>query len=224
MSKRAASPSGPDAKSARVMEEEEEERRDEERREQMHAKEVDAWKEKQEEVTNAMNTTLTGMISEADVYGSYLSHCNKLSSLGYTFGEYEVNRSLFEEMHHQVFECIPIDHIARETLMQAKCLLQDVYHRSMPRRGRLVSRLVMDDIKYITPLSNMILLLTHTSATCEDLDLFWELTDRAWCFGHPIYDIDVRDFDDTCAKITKRLRAVSVLTDALTKNCTLTWR
>ena len=165
---------------------------------------VAEWNLVQDHFRLAMNTSYDGMVSTVDVEKSYQEHKKCLEDEGYAFGTYKHDRSYFERLDRCLFRKIPVDHMGRAVFFEAKHLLTAINNGSKPEKNSF-SMLVMMDTKYIVPIANMIHLLTHTSASSDDLDLFWELTDRVWCIAHPIYQLHNGDLDATCNRITKRL-------------------
>ena len=57
----------------------------------------------------------------------------------------------------------------------------------------------------IKPVADMICLVQSTYSAVEDLDLVWELLERIWCFGHPVFRYQTsQDLDILCERISKR--------------------
>lgn len=176
--------------------------------EDRHEYKVAEWESVQEHVRLAEDIPYAGMISTVDVEKSYQEHRKCLQDTGYAFGTYNTDRSLFEKLDRLVFQRVPVDHMGRTVLSQAKCLLTQINEGSKPKRNSF-SMLVMMSTEYIAPMARMVRLLAHPSASIDDLDLFWELTDRVWCFAHPVYSLHSGYLDETCDKITSRLRDVT---------------
>ena len=198
MSKRCVSPSGVSpSKAPRASEDDD-----------LHEQKVAEWESVQEHVRCAVDTPYAGMISTVDVETSYQNHKQRLQDKGYAFGTYNTDRSLFEKLHRLVFKRVPVDHMGRTVFSEAKSILTQINHGSIPKKNSF-SMLVMMSTEYIVPMANLVHLLAHPSASLDDLDLFWELTDRLWCFAHPIYRLHSGCLDETCDKITKRLREVT---------------
>ena len=197
MPKRCASPSVSPSKASRTSEEE-----------GSHQRKVAVWESVQEHVRRAVDVPYAGMVSAVDVEKSYQDHKKRLQDAGYAFGTYNTDRSLFEKLDCLVFQRVPADHMGRTVFSKAKSILSQINEGSKPERNTF-SMLVMMSTEYIVPMANMVHLLAHPSATADDLDLFWELTDRLWCFAHPIYTLHSGYLDETCDKITARLRAVA---------------
>ena len=162
------------------------------------------WESVQEHVRRAIETSYTGMISTVDVNESYEEHKTLLQDKGYAFGTYDTDRSLFEKLDRLVFQRVPSDHMGRTVLSEAKSILIQINKGSKPKKNSF-SMLVMMNIDYIVPMVNMVQLLAHHSASFDDLNLFWELTARLWCFAHPVYRLHSGYLDETCGKITARL-------------------
>ena len=174
----------------------------------LHEQKVAEWEAVQEHVRLANDTPYAGMISTVDVEKSYQEHKQRLTDKGYAFGTYNTDRSLFEKLDRLVFQRVPVDHMGPTVFSEAKSILTQINKSSIPKRNSF-SMLVMMSTEYIVPMANMVHLLAHPSASSDDLDLFWELTDRLWCFAHPIYYLHSGYLDETCGKITKRLREVT---------------
>lgn len=199
MSKRCVSPSSASPCKASRTSSEEDDR---------HDNKVAVWESVQDNVRLADDILYAGMISTVDVEKSYQEHKQRLQDEGYAFGTYNTDRSLFEKLDRLVFQRVPVFHMGRTVLSQAKSLLTQINEGSKPKKNSF-SMLVMMSTEYIVPMANMVHLLAHPSASPEDLNLFWELTDRVWCFAHPIYRLHSGYLDETCDKITKRLREVT---------------
>ena len=166
-----------------------------------------AWESVQNFVDDTMAAMYGGMISTVDAYKSYNEHKLDLQKQGYAFGTYNTDRSLFEKLDRLVFKDNRST-MGSTVFKEAKNILKQINIGSKPKKSSF-SMLVMMSTEYITPVANMVLLLSHPSATKEDLDLFWELTDRLWCFAHPVYCLHSGYLDETCDKITKRLQALA---------------
>jgi hypothetical protein len=173
-----------------------------------HSDKVREWEAVQEHVARANAVAFSGMISTSDVDKSYGVHKEKLITDGYAFGTYSTDRSLFEKLDRLVFQRVPSDHMGRTVFGEAKNILTQINEGSTPREGSF-SMLVMMSTEYIVPVASLVHLLAHPSASSDDLNLFWELTDRLWCFAHPIYHLHSGYLDETCEKITTRLREVT---------------
>jgi hypothetical protein len=173
-----------------------------------HENNVAKWESVQEHVRLAEDTPYAGMISTVDVEKSYQEHKQRLQDEGYAFGTYNTDRSLFEKLDRLVFQRVPVDHMGRTVFSAAKSILTQIKEGSKPKRNSF-SMLVMMSTEYVVPMANMVHLLAHPSASLDDLDLFWELTDRIWCFAHPVYHLHSGYLDETCDRITKRLRDVT---------------
>ena len=198
MSKRCVSPSSTQpSKAPRTSEEDD-----------PHTHNVARWEAVQEHVRLADDTPYAGMISTADVEKSYKEHKQRLQDKGYAFGTYNTDRSLFEKLDRLVFQRVPLDHMGRTVFSEAKGILTQINEGSKPKRNSF-SMLVMMSTEYVIPMANMIRLLAHPSASSDDLDLFWDLTDRLWCFAHPIYRLHSGYLDETCSEITRRLHEVT---------------
>jgi len=176
----------------------------------LHERNVAEWESVQEHVRRAVDVPYAGMISTVDVEKSYHEHKKRLQDEGYAFGTYNTDRSLFEKLDRFVFQRVPADHMGRAVLSEAKGILIQINEGSKPKKD-CFSTLVMLSTKYIAPVANLVHILEHPLASSDDLDLFWDLTDRLWCFAHPIYDLHSGCLDHTCAKITKRLREVTTM-------------
>ena len=173
-----------------------------------HVKRVAEWEAVQEHVARANGVAFSGMIATANVDRSHTVHKEKLISEGYAFGTYNTDRSLFEKLDRLVFQRVPSDHMGRTVFDEAKNILTQINWGSKPCEGSF-SMLVMMSTEYVVPMANMVHLLAHRDASSDDLDLFWELTDRLWCFAHPIYRLHSGYLDATCDKITARLRELT---------------
>ena len=173
-----------------------------------HENKVAAWESVQERVRLATDTPYAGMVSTVDMEKSYQEHKQRLTDKGYAFGEYNTDRSLFEKLGRLVFQRVPAAHMGRTVFSEAKSILTQINEGSKPKRNSF-SMLVMMSTEYIVPMANMVHLLAHPSASSDDIGLFWELTDRLWCFAHPIYCLHSGYLDETCGKITRRLKEVT---------------
>ena len=176
-----------------------------------HTKLVSEWEAVQEHVVRADVVDFSGMIATADVDTSYRLHKDALIEAGYAFGTYNTDRSLFEKLDRLVFQRVPADHMGRTVFDEAKNILSQINEGSRPREGSF-SMLVMMSTEYIVPVANLVHLLAHPHASPDDLNLFWELTDRLWCFAHPIYRLHSGYLDETCEKITTRLAQLKTAT------------
>lgn len=172
-----------------------------------HGKNVAEWEAVQTCYSEAMSLTFSGMITEVDAATSFRAHRKSLEDQGYKFGTYNTDRSLFEKMDRIVLQDTPDALMGREVFRQARSILRQINEGSKPQRNAF-SMLVMMNTEYVTPTADLLHLLTHPKATAEDLDLFWELTDRLWCFAHPIFRLHSGYLDETCRKITRRLAEV----------------
>jgi len=173
-----------------------------------HENNVAKWESIQERVRLAVDTSYAGMVSTSDVEKSYQEHKQRLTDKGYAFGAYNTDRCLFEKLDRLVFQRVPAAHMGRTVFSEAKSILTQINEGSKPKRNSF-SMLVMMSTEYIVPMANMVHLLAHPSASSDDIGLFWELTDRLWCFAHPIYCLHSGYLDETCDKITKRLQEVT---------------
>jgi len=175
------------------------------------------WEQVQLHYYRALHQPLAGMLtSGVNIEASYLRHKMKLMTLGYKFDTYKHDRSLFECLDRLAFAYTFSHRWAADVLGELRNMLQQINKGAKPERDTF-SMLVMMNPKYVTAVANLILLLTHTKATIYDLDLFWELTDRIWCFAHPVYtSLTSIDLDETCATIAARLDAVT--SDAVTSD------
>ena len=171
-----------------------------------HAKNVAAWESVQSHASTAMEAPYSGMIRDVDAAASFRAHKQRLEEEGYAFGTYNTDRSLFEKLDRLVFASA--SDMGRSVFNEAKSMLDQINRGSKPQRNTF-SMLVMMDTKYVTPIANLVLLLTHSFATSDDLELFWQVTDRLWCFAHPVYRLHSGHLDATCAKITRRLIVAS---------------
>lgn len=167
--------------------------------------EVTEWESVQKHSCRALDTKYAGMIATVDVDASYREHKQCLRDMGYDFGTYHTDLSLFEKLSRTVFRD---DCTGRDVFSQAKNILSKINKGSKPKRNSL-NLLHMMSTKYIVPVANMVLLLAHPSALQDDLNLFWKLTDRLWCFAHPVYNLHSGWLDETCDEITKRLQEVT---------------
>lgn len=175
--------------------------------EDSYATQLAEWKAVREQVSRAMRTPFDGMIAEVDAALSFRDHRAALETKGYAFGAYNTDRSLFEKLERLVFRATPDAHMGREVFKQAKGLLLQVHEGARPQRNSF-SALVMMSTEYVPPLSDLVHLLAHPRAASSDLELFWELTDRIWCFAHPVYELHSGYLDETCGKITRRLAEI----------------
>lgn len=208
MSKRCVSPSNVSpSKAPRTSEDDDRHEHSVAEDDNRHEHSVAEWESVQEHVRLAEDTPYAGMISTVDVEKSYQMHKMRLQDTGYAFDTYNTDRSLFEKLDRLVFQCVPVDHMGRTVFSQAKSLLTQINNGSKPKKNSF-SMLVMMSTEYIIPMAKMVHLLAHPSASLDDLDLFWELTDRVWCFAHPVYRLHSGHLDETCDMITKRLREV----------------
>lgn len=143
-----------------------------------------------------------------DIKESFLEHKRQLIADGYQFDTYHVDRSLFERLDRQLFCYTKPHRWGVEVLQELRNMLTQINTGSKPKRNEF-SMLVMMDTAYVTHVANLILLLTNDKATFEDLNLFWQLTDRIWCFGHPTRPYGEYDLNETCEKIATRLEQVT---------------
>lgn len=112
--------------------------------------------------------------------------------------------------------------MGRKVFDQARSILQQINEGSKPKKDFLCI-LVMMSTEYVTPTANLLHLLTHPKATTEDLDLFWELTDRLWCEApHPIFKLHSGYLDQTCRKITRRCEEVKATSNEHVHWCLMT--
>lgn len=172
-----------------------------------HTRDMAEWESVQSHVSKAMQVPFKGMISKVDAVKSFRAHMDDLKDKGYAFGTYNTDRSLFEKLNRLVFSRVPDENMGSAVYDEAKNLLRQINKGAKPMKNTF-SMLVMMSTEYVTPMANMVLLLSHPSSTSRDLDLFWELTDRIWCFAHPVYHLHSGYLDETCAKITTRLSEV----------------
>ena len=125
---------------------------------------------------------------------------------GYEYYAQPHDRSLFEKFMRERFHPA-IDageNIASVVLRQLRGCLEQINTGSKPKKN-CFSILVMMDTKYIKPVADMICLVQSTYSAVEDLDLVWELLERIWCFGHPVFrDQTSQDLDLLCERISKR--------------------
>jgi len=178
------------------------------RDDEYHEKNVTEWTNVQSVYNTAMSLDLGGiLLSSADVNKSYERHMEELILHGYRFGTYNTERSLFEVLHLKVFRNALVSEMGKDVFDQVRNILTQINNGSRPKKMSL-SCLVMMSTEYITPVANLLTLLTHKDSTVDDLKLLWELTDRLWCFAHPIYEIHSGHLDETCAKITTRMTVV----------------
>ena len=174
-----------------------------------HEERLREWESLQDRVDAAIESPFEGMISSADVRGSLVSHKLNLQDQGYLFGTYKTDRSLFEKLDRLVFGQVESDNAIRHVVFsEAKHILSEINNGSRPRENSF-SILVMMNTKYIPPIVDLVYLLSHPLASPDDLNLFWELTDRLWCFAHPVYSLHSGYLDETCDKISKRLVELS---------------
>ena len=172
--------------------------------ESYHRKRLVEWNAVESTFFTAMSVPFGGMISEVDAARSLRAHRDTLVSKGYAFGTYHTDRSLFEKLNRLVFATVPDAHMGRAVFHEVKSILRQIHAGSKPERNSF-SMLVMMDATYVPPLADLVRLLSHPDATPTDLDLFWELTDRLWCFAHPVYtELHSGYLDETCAKIRDR--------------------
>lgn len=172
-----------------------------------HNKNVAEWEAVQTCYSDAMDISFSGMISEVDAATSFRAHKKSLEDKGYKFGTYNTDRSLFEKLDRLAFKDTPDAFMGREVFDQARSILRQINEGSRPKRNSF-SMLVMMSTEYVRPTADLLHLLTHPKATTEDLNLFWELTDRLWCFAHPILELHSGYLDETCHRITRRLAEV----------------
>jgi hypothetical protein len=172
-----------------------------------HMKNVAEWEAVQTCYSDAMDLSFSGMISEVDAATSFRAHKKSLEDKGYKFGTYNTDRSLFEKLDRMVLHDTPDIFMGREVFDQARSILRQINKGSKPEKNSF-SMLVMMSTEYVTPTADLLHLLTHPKATVQDLDLFWELTDRLWCFAHPVFELHSGYLDATCSKITRRLTEV----------------
>jgi hypothetical protein len=173
------------------------------------AAKLQAWTDQQSIVRDMLRPlpALSGIISlPVVVEKSLLAHKEDMMKKGYKYYEKSFDRSLFEKFMREGFEPA-IDageNIASVVFKKLRGCLEQVNIGSKPVKNS-ISILVMMDTKYIKPIADMIYLLLSTYSTVEDLDLVWELLERVWCFGHPVFRYQTKqDLDLVCERISKR--------------------
>lgn len=171
----------------------------------VHAKNVAEWESAQSHMSTAMETPYSGMIREVDAAASFRAYKQCLEEQGYAFGTYGTDRTLFEKLDRRVFAETPASQMGIAVFNEAKKILREINTGSKPERNVIG---IMDTDTALT-IADLVLLLAHPSANSDDLDLFWEVTDRLWCFAHPVYRLTAEHLDATCAKITQRLKQLS---------------
>lgn len=169
-----------------------------------HADKLLQWEVVQSHVLVAMETPYSGMIATADVHKGFVAHKRHLQQAGYDFGNYAYDRSMFERLDREVLFLTPPEAMGQVVFDEAKSMLKQINQEAKPKRGE-IARFVFTKTTYVAPMAKLIHLLAHPLAVADDLDLFWEITDRLWCFGHPIYYLHNARLDYTCNKIIKRL-------------------
>ena len=175
------------------------------RDDEYHEKKVTEWTNVQSVYNTAMALGRGGiLLSSADVYKSYEEHKEELIFHGYKFGTYRTDLSMFEKLDRLVFGNALVSEMGEDVFDQVRNTLTQINNGSKPKKMSL-NMLVIMSTEYITPVANLLTLLTHKDSTVDDLKLFWELTDRLWCFAHPIYEIHSGHLDQTCARITTRM-------------------
>ena len=177
---------------------------DEDPLETHYQKNVAEWEAVQTYFSKAMDLSFSGMISEVDVAESFRAHKKSLQDQGYKFGTYHTDLSLFEKLDRLAFHDTPDFCMGRQVFQQARGILRQINEGSKPKKNSF-SILVAMNTEYVTPAADILHVLTHQKATARDIDLFWELTDRLWCFAHPIFRLHSGHLDITCGKITRRL-------------------
>jgi hypothetical protein len=170
------------------------------------------WESVQPHYNRAIEAQYGGMISKcgSDVNESRIAFKQQLIEEGYKFGTYNTDRTLFERLDREV----PLAH-GPDVFIQLKSILEQINTGAKPKKNR-ISLLVMDDTQYVKPVADLVLLLSHNSACVDDLTLLWELTDRLWCFGHPVRVSHSGMLYETCEKITSRLSKLVVEGEAVT--------
>ena len=139
------------------------------------------------------------------VKNSLLAHKEKMEEAGYDYYAQAHDRSLFERFMREVQPAMNGGcNIGSVVLDQLHGFLEAVNTGSKPEKG-IFSMLVIMEAKYIKPIADMIYLVTSSYSVVEDLDLVWELLERAWCFGHPVFKGQSSQYlDDVCQRISKR--------------------
>jgi len=169
-----------------------------------HANKLLQWESVQSQVLMAMKVPFAGMIADADVYESFYAHRSHLELAGYNFGKYAYDRSMFERLDREVFQLTPPEAMGKAVFHEVKSMLEQINQEANPTRGKVID-LVFTQTAYVLPMAKLVHLLTHPLAIADDIDLFWEITDRLWCACHPIYHLHSARLDYTCSKIIKRV-------------------
>ena len=159
------------------------------------AEQSSEWFSMQKLVRRALSITDVGSVSKEAVQTSMMRHKEDLEKIGYMLGTYYTDLSLFEKIYFQYERNGSFD-----AFRCSQSILRQVNEGSKPGS---FSMLVFMEPKYLRPLANMAFIISHDQNRLEDFELFWELTDRLWCFGHPLkYHSD--HLDETCSKINQR--------------------
>ena len=168
------------------------------------------WQAVQPYVQRASNVSFKGMISRANVFEGYETHRRQLVEQGYKFGT-GTDRSFFERLDRVVLRDTPKADMGRVVFDEIKNILDGINRGCKPKPSGSFSILVMMDVKYTSPLANLVFLVTSKYATSDDLALFWQLTDRLWSFGHPTQTLHSWYLDETCDRISNRFAQVKAL-------------
>lgn len=160
------------------------------------------WNNVQRFFEDATTIRLQGLLLTVNVEASFLRHKIELLEAGYKFNYFEADRSFFDRLDRHFFFRTSKGYWASDILEELVALLKWVNILSKPDPQSLLSTI---EPKYVKPISELILLITHEKANARDMDLLWEFTDRISCFGHPLLEAQGRLFDETCYKITQRL-------------------
>lgn len=174
---------------------------------------LEEWTKLQPVVRDALRVVAVpaGIISlPLVVKNSLLAHKGDMEKQGYKYYEKAYDLSCFELCMRERFDPAMDagENIANVVLDQLHAVLSNINDGSKPVKNRF-SMLVMMDTKYIKPVADMIGLVQSPYSVVEDLDLVWELLERIWCFGHPVFRHQTsRNLDFVCQKITERKREV----------------
>lgn len=176
--------------------------------EESYQKKLREWDAVRKIANDAMGCEIGGILkNDSKVFQSYTEHKSDLEKRGYKFGTYNTDRSLFERLDRAIFKNTPPFEMGRVVFEEIKSILNEIHRGSKPKKHSFCM-LVMMSTEYVSPVAHLMTLLTNDKATTEDLKLFWNLTDRLWCFAHPVYHLHSGWLDETCDEITKRMHAV----------------
>lgn len=165
---------------------------------------VEEWQKQQEVVSAALNTTISGVISCSGVVKqNLLEHVKKMKEQGYPyFNEYDL--SLFERFYRTYEDDLTLSHCLFNFL---KSLIRQMNKNIKPKENS-INILVMMQVKYMLSVIDMQCILLHDLSDTTDLHLLWDLMEKLWVIGHPIWKLTSQDLDKVCDEIKQRKAAL----------------